>query len=57
MRPSQDLPAPRAAGGRRAGMSTDDDLVRLEVDLIDDETGRDEGQQAFGHQLRCAGQS
>jgi hypothetical protein len=38
-------------------MGTDDDLVRLEVDLIDDETGGDEGQQAFGHQIRCAGRS
>ncbi len=46
-----------AGGGRRAGMGTDDDLVRLEVDLIDHETGRDEGQQAFGHRLRCAGRS
>jgi hypothetical protein len=38
-------------------MGSDGDLVGLEVDLIDHETGGDEGQQAFGHQLRCAGRS
>ncbi|BAQ50253.1 hypothetical protein Maq22A_2p42625 (plasmid) [Methylobacterium aquaticum] len=43
-----------AGGGRRAGMGTDDDPVRLKVDLFDDETGGDVGQQAFGHRLRCA---
>ena len=54
---SRDLSTSWATGSRRAGMGTDDDLVRLEVDLIDDETGGDEGQQAFGHQIRCAGRS
>jgi hypothetical protein len=38
-------------------MGANDDLVRLEVDPIDHETGGDEGQQAFGHRLRCAGRS
>jgi hypothetical protein len=36
-------------------MGTNGDLIRRELDLIDDETGGDEVQQAFEHRLRCPG--